>query len=123
MNRDVDPVVARAREVLEPLLDQLGFTLASELHNPGAFGSVNTEYRRRGHRIELTWDGKDRWLWLKVAPTGANGVVRPGAWQDLEAALGDVPSVQVLRPGPVTEARLERLAAAVRRFFRLDAAI
>lgn len=124
MDRQVDPVVDHARAVLEPLLERLGFTIATEHYGPEAFGSVHTEYRRRTHRLVLVWDGKDRWLWLKVAPSSpVNGMAAPQSWQDLEGALGVVPYGKVLRVGPLAEARVTQLAAAVRRYFHLDAAI
>ena len=123
MDRSVDAVVARAREVLEPVLASLGFSIASEHHSPEAFGSTHTEYRRRDHRVELAWDGKDRWLWLKVAPTGSNGMAVPHSWKDLEGTLRMVPEGRFLQPGPDADARAQQLAHALRQFFHRDPAI
>lgn len=123
MDRPIDPVVLQARAVLEPTLERLGFAIASEYYGPEAFGSINTEYRRRGHRVELAWDGKDRWLWLKVAPSGSNGMAVPQSWQDLEAALGMIPDGRFLQPGPSAAARVKQLEAALKQFFRLAPAI
>jgi hypothetical protein len=123
MNRELDPVVSRARDVLEPILDRLGFALASECYSPDAFGSVNTEYRRRGHRLELVWDGKDRWLWFKVAPSGSNGVVSPESWRDLEGELRLIPEGQFIQPGLSAETRINQLASALQQFFHLGPAI
>jgi len=66
MDRSVDAVVARARELLEPLLEEHGYRLAAEYFAPAAFGSVHSDYGSQTHRLEMAWDGKDRWLWFRI---------------------------------------------------------
>jgi hypothetical protein len=87
MDRALDPTCERARARLEAVLDEFDFQLAAEYHLREAFGSAEAEYKRRGLRVRLTWDGRDRSLWFEVAPaSGPNVHPLPGAWQDLESA-------------------------------------
>jgi hypothetical protein len=123
MDRSVDPVVARAREVLEPLLERHGYKLTAEYFGPAAFGAVNSEYGSRTHRLELAWDGKDRWLWFKVGRVERDGRRIPLEWQDLESALGLSPNGQRLEIGGVAEGRIQALALALESFFHRAAAI
>src|SRR5256885_1439124 len=116
MDRSVDPVVARAREVLEPLLERRGYSLTAEYFGPAAFGSVNSEYGNRTHRIELAWDGRDRWLWLKVARVERDGHRVPLQWKDLEGVLGLSPTSQWLQLGSLAEERIQSLASALETF-------
>jgi hypothetical protein len=114
MDRALDPVFSRARDTIETVLDSLGYQLAAESHYPDAFGSAHAEYRGHHERIRLTWDGKDRFLGLSVARTASSNQ-HPGEmdWRPLEPALPSATS-QFLRPGPVTEARIIDLVAAIR---------
>lgn len=123
MDRSVDPVVARAREVLEPILEQRGYKLSAEYFGLAAFGSVNSEYASRTHRLELAWDGKDRWLWFKVGRVDRDGRRVPLQWQDLEVALGLEAKGQCLEVGPVADTRIRALASALMTFFDREAAI
>jgi len=117
MDRTLDPVYELARTRLEAILDPQGFRLASEYHMPEAFGSAETEYRRRGLRVRLTWDGKDRWLWLQVAPTAEKNVhPLPGMWRDLEAAIDVTPTGAYLREDAVVEHRIQELEHALRSY-------
>ncbi len=124
MDRSVSPVVVRAREVLEPILERLGFSLAAEYIGPEAFGSAHSEYKSRSHRVELAWDGKDHWLWIKVAQVVVNGRMVPLQYQDLGRVLGWAPSrIHWIEPGPVAEERIQQLASGLTTFFDSDAAI
>lgn len=123
MDRSVDIVVTRAREKLEPLLSRRGYSLRAEYLSPAAFGSVHSEYGNRTHRIELAWDGKDRWLWLKVGRVEKDGEPVPLRWQDLESVLGLTAAGQWLRAGVVADERIRSLAGALQTFLDHDPAI
>ena len=113
MDRSLDSVYEAARSQLEPLLASAGFRLACETHIPEAFGSAEAEYKRRDLRIRLTWDGKDRWLWCKVASVSGDAHPPPGSWRDLEAAVNMLPSTAHLRSGPLTEKRIREIKDAL----------
>ena len=124
MNRDLDTVFLQARTALEPLLESKGFSIYGESHYPGSFGSAEAEYQRRGLRIRLTWDGKDRWLWLQVAPKDSNRLAKPSEWKDLEVELGaPAIAVGVLRPGALAARRIQELVAHAREFLNGDPAV
>jgi hypothetical protein len=123
VNRELDPVFLQARGAIEPLLESKGFSIYGESHHPGSFGSAEAEYQRRGLRIRLTWDGKDRWIWLQLAAKDGNRLVKPSEWKDLETALGaPAIAVGVLRPGPLADRRIEELVAHAREFLDGDTA-
>lgn len=105
-----DSVYQQARTTLEPLLEARGFKLAAECHYPEAFGSAHAEYRRRGMRLRLMWDGKDRWLWMTQAPQMNNASPLEDTYRDLETADEEpAPSALMLRQGPVADERIRRL--------------
>ena len=121
MDRTLDATYLRARDRLEAILDDQGFRLASEYHMPEAFGSAEAEYKRRGLRVRLTWDGKDRWLWFKVAPAPETAVhPHPSTWRDLEIQIDAAPTGAYLRDDTVVERRIQELERALRAY--LDAA-
>jgi hypothetical protein len=114
----------QAREALEPLLESKGFSIYGESHYPGSFGSGETEYQRRGLRIRLVWDGRDRWLWIQVAPKDGNRLAGPGDWKDMETALGAIAhAVGVLRPGALADQRVQELVSHAREFLDSEAAV
>ena len=105
-----DSVYQQARATLEPLLEARGFQLAAECYYPDAFGSAHAEYRRRGMRLRLIWDGKDRWLWMTHAPQVENAMPREDTYRDLEAsAPGSGLTALTLRQGPVADERIRQL--------------
>jgi hypothetical protein len=87
MERTLDPVLLAIREVVESDLDRLGFHLASEKLLYDAFGSATFEYHRRGTRLRLNWDGKDRWAWLNLAPQPTSAYPHPDTYRDIDAAF------------------------------------
>jgi hypothetical protein len=110
MSEPPDSVYQQARATLEPLLEARGFQLAAECHYPEAFGSAHAEYRRRGMRLRLIWDGKDRWLWMSHAPQANNAMPREDTYRDLEASdAGPAPSALMLRQGPAADGRIRQL--------------
>src|SRR5918998_3883710 len=104
---ELDPVYRQARASLDPVLEARGFRLAAECHYPDAFGSAHAEYRARGIRLRLIWDGKDRWLWVTHAPQIDSAIPRDQSYKDLEASgAGSPPSARVLREGPIADERI-----------------
>ena len=89
MERTLDPVYLAVREELEPALERLGYRLDEESHQFGAFGSAQAEYDRRGSRLRLHWDGKDRWAWVTVAPQPANAFPEPDTYRDIDQPFAD----------------------------------
>ena len=118
MDRTLDPTYQRARDRLEAILDAQGFRLASENHLPEAFGSAEAEYKRRGLRVQLTWDGRDRWLWLKVAPVQESPNTRshPSTWRDLETVVNAVPVGAYLQGDAIVERRIKELERALKAY-------
>ena len=108
--RDLDPVFQAALDALEPILFASGLKLASEWHSPEAFGSAETEYARRGLRVRLTWDGKDRWLWVQYARPEGNAMARREAYRDLEAERNDLPTYSPRLTGAIADERIRQLA-------------
>ena len=93
MDRELDPVYRTIRDALEPELTAQGFRLASERHDYAAFGSAQTEYYRRGLRLRLTWDGKERWAWVTYAPQPTSAFPRPDTYRDLDAGRSGLPAI------------------------------
>ena len=85
MKRDLDPILRALLEGLEPGLAALGFRLDAEAYHHAAFGSANLEYSRRGARLQFTWDGKDRWAWMNLAPQPTSAFPRPDTYGNLDA--------------------------------------
>jgi hypothetical protein len=92
MDRQLAPVFRTIRDALEVELAANGFRLASETLHYELFGSGSAEYTRRGMRVQLTYDGKDRWAWVTYAaqPTGA--FPHPTTYRDLDADQPDTPT-------------------------------
>jgi len=96
------------RERLLPLLQDRGFRLAVLEHEaPHAFA----EFWRRGLRLRLVWEGHEKAIWIEMAPDAGAQVIGP--WRDLEwIAAGE----RLPLDRDVSEARIERLLAAVELF-------
>lgn len=117
MDRLLPTAYQQARERLEAELGAAGYRLAAETFLPDAFGSADAEYVRRGGRLRLIWDGKDRWLWCQVAATpDSGGHPAPGEWRDLETQLGLAPTGRMLRVAEVIADRIDELERAVRQY-------
>ncbi len=122
MERSLDPVFLQARSDLEERLSRIGFRLTREVHDHAAFESAQTEYRNRAHWLRLTWDGKDRYLWLAGA-ISPDQHTHPAvsAWHPLDPASEKfVGSLQV---GPATDARIAELIAQVEQFRLLKGSV
>ena len=78
-----------ARQELETILREYGFSLAAEALLPEAAGSAWAEYRRPGARIRLEWDGTNHWLRLQSSTAGAQPATHQ--WEDIEVLLREVP--------------------------------
>jgi hypothetical protein len=122
MERILDPVFLQARAALEESLGRVGFRLIREVLDHAAFGSAQAEYRSRAHWLRLTWDGKDRYIWLSGAISQdqhAHPAVK--AWYPLDKAPGGIAAS--LQIGPATDARIVELLAQVERFRHSSAAV
>ena len=84
MDRTLSPVLRALLDTIEPELATLGFRLDDETYNHAAFGSASLEYSRRGSRLRFTWDGKDRWGWMNLAPQPTSAFPRPDTYVDLD---------------------------------------
>jgi hypothetical protein len=119
-----DIVYRRAREILEPILAGRGLALAAECHYPESFGSAQADYKRKGLRVQLIWDGKDRWLWMTYAALEGNRYPRSDEYQSLEP-LNDAAATPstVLREGEAAERRIASLAERLTVFLDRDRAV
>jgi hypothetical protein len=92
MDRKLPPVFQTIRDAVEAELAAHAFRLASETIHYATFGSASAEYTRRGMRVQLTYDGRDRWAWITYAaqPTGAFAHVT--TYRDLDADQPDMPT-------------------------------
>lgn len=104
MQRDLDPILRALLEILEPELLALGFGLEAEAYHHAAFGSANLEYARRGARLQLTWDGKDRWAWMNLAQQPTSAFPRPDTYGNLDAGH-ELPGAFAPRLSTVEQAR------------------
>lgn len=113
-SRDWAVPYVMARLQLEPILQEFGFSLASEALQPESFGSSQADYTRRGERLRLMWDGKDRWLWIAVSTGGE----RPSyhQWTDLESLRGPAPAATMLTDGELGQARVDTLSRVLRHY-------
>jgi len=102
-----------ARQELETILREYGFTLAAEALLPEASGSAWAEYRRAGGRVRLEWDGKDHWLRLKASTAGAQPAAHQ--WEDIEVLLRELPRAHMLTDGSLGHARVNTLRSVLRR--------
>ena len=117
-----DAVYRRAREVLEPILWNDGFRLAAECHYPESFGSAHADYKRRGLRLQLNWDGKDRHLWIIYARSEGN--THRDEYRGLETEPEPVGTPAIfLREGPTAERRIAALAEKLVAFLDREGAV
>ena len=101
----------RAEHRLRPLLLDRGFRLLGVEYPGRTRGNASAEYAQGPVRLRLVWEGEARALWVEAArQAGAEVVSR---WSDVEWAVAGErqPLDQEL-----TDARIERLAAATLRY-------
>ncbi len=114
MDRSLHPTIAKARDVIESVIETYGFRLTQEVIDHAAFGSAQFEYRHRTHWLRLEWDGKDAHLWLTGAISFDQHAM-PGSrnWQPLDAT----PKALSLRdPGPHVDGRIKELLDQIELF-------
>ena len=102
-----------ARQELEPVLREYGFTLAAEALLPEATGSAWAEYRRPVARIRLEWNGANHWLRLQSSTAGVQPATHQ--WEDIEVLLREVPRQQMLTDASLGHARVNVLRTVLRR--------
>jgi hypothetical protein len=120
--RNLDPVFQVALEQLEPIFERFGFKLASECHHPESFGSAHAEYRRRGLRLRLVWDGKDRWLWVQYARSAGDSMPREQDYLGLETAADAATNRTHTTPPEMAGARVRELATRLEAFLNAERA-
>ena len=103
-----------ARQELETLLREHGFSLAAEALLPEAANGAWAEYRKQGARIRLEWNGANHWLRLQVSTAGAQPALHQ--WEDLEVLLREVPKAQMLTDTALAHARVNVLRTVLRRY-------
>jgi len=116
--RELPEPFAAARADLEPVLEAVGFRLAGESYHPEAFGSASADYRQRGRRLRLIWDGKDRWLWLEASPAG-NDHPTAADYRDVEKLVGRAPAGFAVEADLIQE-RLMQLRAALQELLKAN---
>jgi hypothetical protein len=115
MDRGQDPVWTQCLQRIEPMLAAVGFRLASESAHYSSFGSAVVEYENARARIEVVWDGRDRWIDVRVARS-----TRPHTWDAFEALPVEPPQsnprAHVLRPGVIADEYIENIVRALQAF-------
>lgn len=112
MSRAPAEPFTRASIYLGPLLEAHGFrAVAREYQDEEVEGSAFAEYRLGDLAIRLVWEGTHRALWLESARASGGAII--SRWLDLEwVAAGERRELDT----DLDDARLERLAAALRQF-------
>jgi hypothetical protein len=101
----------RARAGLTPTLEACGFRLLSLEHEEEGNGNAFAEFGRRGLRLRLVWENRERALWVEAARTeGAQVVSR---WTDIEWAVA---GERLPLNHNLTESRTATLLQALGRF-------
>ncbi len=101
----------RARERLLPVLQACGFRLA-QVERPEHDGeNAYAEFFRRGVRLRLVWEGRERALWVESAREVSAQIV--SRWTDVEWSVA---GTRLPLDTDLSDARLERLAGAVESF-------
>lgn len=116
MDRPQHPVWQQCLSAVEPVLDFLGFRLATESNHYSSFGSASAEYERSDMRIELFWDGKENWIDAHYATRNRN---ERHLWSERKTLTIEPPPTNirahVLRPGTVADEYIANLISAVRK--------
>jgi hypothetical protein len=100
----------RASIYLGPLLEAHGFKAIAREYDEAEEGSASAEYRAGEIALRLVWEGEERALWVERARASGGAVI--SRWIDVEwIASGERREVDTA----LDDARLERLAAALRR--------
>lgn len=102
-----------ARQELETILREHGFSLAAEALLPEASNSAWAEYRRPAARIRLEWNGANHWLRLQASTAGSQPATHQ--WEDLEVLLREVPRAEMLTDTSLAHARVNVLRTVLRR--------
>lgn len=98
----------RASLYLGPLFEAHGFRCMAREYSEGSEASASAEYGLGDVRLRLVWEGEERVLFIECArAAGASLISR---WIDIEWAVAGE-RLDVDRD--LTDARLERLAAAL----------
>jgi hypothetical protein len=89
----------RARDAIEPVLAELGFSVAEEHYQQRSFGSAYCVYQGRRFELRVLWDGREGALRADY--------LRYGIWTNIESAELDTEQ---------NDARIDRLVNAIRSF-------
>ncbi len=124
MDRDQNPVFLQVRDAIESVLAAHGFRLTREVFDHAAFGSAQVEYRHRAHWLRLSWDGKDRYLWLAGAVSPDQHVhPGPAAWHPLDEPSAPGTPALALEPGRNADIRIAQMLQQFESFLRSKAAV
>jgi hypothetical protein len=124
MDLEVSAIFLRARDAVEAELGKHGFRLTEELFAHAAFGSAHAEYRHRTHWLRLTWDGKDRQLWLTGAVTHDPHVLPgPAQWRPLDESPPPGTPPRFLNDESAADARIAELLAQIDTFRKAKATV
>jgi hypothetical protein len=74
-----------AKETIEPVLRAAGLRFVSIDRERGGSGHAIAEYRRRGERLRLVWEGSERVLWIEAARERDAQII--SRWTDIEWIL------------------------------------
>ncbi len=124
MDRTLSPVFLQARDAIESVLSKYGFRVTKESLYYSAFGSTEVEYCHRAHWLRLSWDSKDRYLWLAGAIAVDQHVHPPAtAWRPLDPPSSTNRPALFLEPGELADARISELLTQIELFRASKAAV
>jgi hypothetical protein len=116
MDRSQNPVWTQCLAAVEPVLEELGFRLASESQLYSSFGSASVEYERSDMLISLWWDGRENWIDAHCATRNRN---ERHLWSQRQPVEVEPPPTNirahVLRPGKIADEYIANLVAALRK--------
>jgi len=116
MYREKNPVWKQCLATVEPMLESIGFSLASETNHYAAFGSASVEYVRSDMRVQLGWDGKESWITAVYEKRDRNERHIRGEQRTLEiAAPASNPARNALAVGRVADEFIAHLTSALHR--------
>ncbi len=101
----------RASIFLGPILEAAGFRVVAREYAEQDEGAAMAEYLKADLALRLVWEADARALWIEAARTTGGSII--SRWMDIEWAVA---GARLPLDTALDDARLERLALALRRY-------